>query len=92
MHRADVCSRRLWIDSLLAGLVSLAVATVLLADGKRCRTVLAIGGAFLGLGALAKLTALVLVPVVLVAAIRRDATSGADRLTAQRSKARMRER
>jgi hypothetical protein len=67
-------SRRLWIDGLLAGLTSLAVATVLVAEGKRRRTVLAVGGGLLGLAALAKLTALILVPVVLIASVLGDVT------------------
>jgi hypothetical protein len=67
-------SRRLWIDSLLAGLVSLAAAVVFIASGKRRRAMLAAGGILLGLAALAKLTALILIPVVLFAGIRRDAT------------------
>lgn len=67
-------SRRLWIDSLLGGLTALVVATVLVAEGKRRRAVLAVGGGLLGLAALAKLTALILVPVVLIAGVRADAT------------------
>jgi hypothetical protein len=67
-------SRRLWIDSLLGGLAALAVASVLVAEGKQRRTMLAVAGGLLGLAALAKLTALILVPVVLMTGVRGDAT------------------
>ena len=64
-------SRKLWTDSLLSGLVALSVAVFLIADGKR-RVLLLVSGGLLGLAALAKLTALLVVPVYVVALIRRD--------------------
>ena len=67
-------SRRIWIDSLLAGLVAIAMATAVIAEGRRRRITLAVAGFLLGLAALAKLTALILFPVLVLAAIREDAT------------------
>jgi 4-amino-4-deoxy-L-arabinose transferase-like glycosyltransferase len=68
-------SRRLWIDSLLAGLVAIACAALVLAQGGRRRRLwLITSGALLGLAALAKLTALILLPVFLVFAMRHDGT------------------
>ena len=66
-------SRRLWIDSLLAGLIALACASVVLADGRHRRRWLAGAGVLLGLAGLAKLTALILVPVLVFFAIRGQA-------------------
>lgn len=67
-------SKRLWIDSLLAGLVAVAVAMLIVAEGRRRRMTLAFAGLLLGLAALAKLTALILVPVFLFAVLRTDST------------------
>lgn len=67
-------SRRLWIDSLLAGLVAIACAALVLAHGGRRRRWLIASGALLGLAALAKLTALILLPVFLVFTVRQDTT------------------
>ena len=70
-------SRRIWIDSLLAGLVALSVALLVIvegAEGGRRRTMLAAAGALLGLAALAKLTALLLVPVFAFACVRDEDT------------------
>jgi 4-amino-4-deoxy-L-arabinose transferase-like glycosyltransferase len=74
-------SRRLWIDSLLAGLVAIACAALVLAQGDRRRWLIA-SGALLGLAALAKLTALILLPVFLVFAIRSEAPWPARALSA----------
>jgi hypothetical protein len=67
-------SCRIWIDSLLAGLVALSVAVLVIAEGRRRRVMLVFAGGLLGLAALAKLTALMLIPVFLVAGIRGDST------------------
>ncbi len=65
-------SRKLWIDSLLAGLVALSMAAFLIADGRR-RVSLAASGTLLGLAALAKLSALLVLPIYIVAiVVRRD--------------------
>ena len=63
-------SRRLWIDSLLAGLVAVACAALVLASGARRTRWLVVSGALLGLAALAKLTALLLLPVFVVFALQ----------------------
>ena len=65
-------SRRLWIDSLLSGLTALSVALLLAASGQRRRLTLAVAGSLLGLAALAKLTALILVPVFLFVCVRHE--------------------
>jgi Glycosyltransferase family 87 len=72
-------SRRIWIDSLLAGLVAVSVALLITATGARRRVTLVAAGAFLGLAGLAKLTALILVPVFLFACVR-DEDSWTDRV------------
>jgi len=64
-------SRKLWTDSLLSGLVALSVAVFLISNGKR-RVLLVASGGLLGLAALAKLTALLVVPVYAVALLRRN--------------------
>ena len=71
-------SRRIWIDSLLSGLVALAVALLVIAqEGARLRpwgyaaqagTALAASGVLLGLAGLWKLTALILLEPVLLRA------------------------
>jgi glycosyl transferase family 87 len=66
-------SRRIWIDSLLAGLVALSVALLVVAEPRR-RTMLAVAGGLLGLAALAKLTALILLPVLLFFGMRDEET------------------
>jgi 4-amino-4-deoxy-L-arabinose transferase-like glycosyltransferase len=65
-------SRRIWIDSLLAGLLALSVAVLLVANGERRRFMLGLAGLLLGLAALAKLTALILAPLFLFAGLRQD--------------------
>ena len=65
-------SRRIWIDSVLTGLTTLSLATGLLAQGPRRRVTLALAGILLGLAALAKLTALILLPVLLFACLREE--------------------
>lgn len=67
-------SRRIWIDSLLSGLMALSMALLLSAAGKRRRMTLAAAGSLLGLAALAKLTALILVPVFLFVCVRDEET------------------
>jgi hypothetical protein len=67
-------SRRIWIDSLLSGLTALSVAMLLIAGGKRRRATLAAAGVLLGLAALAKLTALILLPVFVFVCIRDEET------------------
>jgi len=67
-------SRRIWIDSLLAGLIAMSVALLLTAEGKRRRIMLAAAGVVLGLAGLAKLTALILVPLVLFVCWRDEPT------------------
>jgi 4-amino-4-deoxy-L-arabinose transferase-like glycosyltransferase len=62
-------SRKLWIDSLLAGLASLSIAMfyrATTAEPPRRRLLLVIGGILLGLAALTKLIAVVVVPAILV--------------------------
>jgi 4-amino-4-deoxy-L-arabinose transferase-like glycosyltransferase len=63
-------SRRLWIDSLLAGLVAMACAALVLAAGPRRMRWLLVSGVLLGLAGLAKLTALMLLPVLVLFAAR----------------------
>jgi hypothetical protein len=65
-------SKRVWIDSLLAGLVALSTATLIMAGGSRRRLLLGLAGLLLGLAALAKLSALILLPVFLVVGLRGD--------------------
>lgn len=62
-------ARKLWIDGILAGLVAMSFACLLVAprEGRRSGFLLA-SGAFLGLAGLAKLTALVLAPVLVLGA------------------------
>ena len=67
-------SRRIWIDSLLSGLIALSFALLLTASGKRRRVTLAGAGGLLGLAALAKLTALIVVPVFLFVCVRDEET------------------
>jgi hypothetical protein len=67
-------SRRIWIDSLLAGLVALSIALLVTAGGPRRRLTLAAAGALLGLAAFAKLTALVVIPVFLLVCLRDEDT------------------
>ena len=67
-------SRRIWIDSLLSGLVALSVALLVSAEGPRRRMMLAIAGGLLGLAGLAKLTALILLPVLGFFAVRDEET------------------
>ena len=75
-------SKRLWIDGLLAGLVALGMAILLHAGGRRRRSVLALAGLVLGLAALAKLTALILVPLFLFVAVKTDTNWRARALSA----------
>jgi 4-amino-4-deoxy-L-arabinose transferase-like glycosyltransferase len=70
-------SRRIWIDSLLSGLVALSVAMLVSvegAEGGRRRMLLAAAGGLLGLAGLAKLTALVLLPVFALVCVRDEDT------------------
>jgi 4-amino-4-deoxy-L-arabinose transferase-like glycosyltransferase len=58
---------RLWLDSLLTGLVAMAFAALVMATtGTRSRLWMLTAGAFLGLAALTKLTALIVLPVIIV--------------------------
>jgi 4-amino-4-deoxy-L-arabinose transferase-like glycosyltransferase len=58
---------RLWIDSLLTGLMAMAFASLVMATaGQRSQRWMVTAGVFLGLAALTKLTALVVLPVFVV--------------------------
>ena len=78
-------SRRIWIDSVLSGLVALSVALLVIAEGRRTpspvglrrasrHAMLAAAGGLLGLASLSKLTALILLPVFLVFCVRDEET------------------
>jgi 4-amino-4-deoxy-L-arabinose transferase-like glycosyltransferase len=59
-------ARKLWIDGILAGLIAISAALLLVADDGRFRRLLLLSsGVLLGLAALAKLSALALIPVYL---------------------------
>ena len=69
-------SRKIWIDSLLAGLIALSIALLIVADGAsgRKRRALFIGsGLLLGLACLAKQSAALVLPVHVMAAWRYGA-------------------
>ncbi|MGD1019458.1 MAG: glycosyltransferase 87 family protein [Verrucomicrobiia bacterium] len=74
-------SRKLWIDSILTGLVAMAISLFIASDRERFRraTLLA-GGLSLGLAALAKLTALIAVPVALYCVFAQTARPRSERI------------
>jgi 4-amino-4-deoxy-L-arabinose transferase-like glycosyltransferase len=74
-------SGRLWIDSILTGLVAMAMSLFIASDCDRFRraTLLA-GGLLLGLAALAKLTALIAVPVALYCVLAQTARPWKERI------------
>jgi 4-amino-4-deoxy-L-arabinose transferase-like glycosyltransferase len=68
-------SRKLWIDSLLAGLVAISLACLFIARGSQRRhLLLALSGLALGLAGLAKVSALLVLPIHVGAIFRREAT------------------
>ena len=74
-------SRKLWIDSILTGLVAMALSLFIVSDRDRFRRVtLFAGGVLLGLAALAKLTALIAVPVALYCVFAQTARPRSERI------------
>ncbi len=66
---------RLWIDSLLTGVMAMSFAALVMATtGHRSQTWLVTAGVFLGLAALTKLTALAVLPVFVVTLLRGGGT------------------
>lgn len=57
------CSRKVWPDDLVGGLAGLSMGLFCIAAARRRATWAAVGGATLGLAALTKLPALILIPV-----------------------------
>ena len=61
-------ARKLWIEGILAGLFTMSAALLIIAeDARKRRALLMLSGTLLGLAALAKLSALALLPVYLYA-------------------------
>lgn len=74
-------SRKLWIDSILTGLVAMAMSLFIVPDRDRYRRdTLFAGGLFLGLAALAKLTALIAVPIALYCVFAQTARPRSERI------------
>ncbi len=65
-------SKRLWIDGLLAGLVAVSIAVAIAGMGTKRRFLLVLAGFLLGLAGLAKLTGLLVLPLLLVMALRGE--------------------